>query len=382
LRNYGGASSGLWVPSLRIQPSLIRIAISDGARGGYVGRLQSRTSLLTWIAAAFLTTNGSLTRTHQVERTATLVLLAAVTGWVASRAVGVYGGFLAAGWVLCARYLVGEPNGSHSAAAVFWMAGVGLLTVTGSSSRPAAAFLFCMSTQLRSDMWPPTLLALPLLIRRDWLETRLSGRSAWLGWGSAAVLVITILALRSHDLERNRISVLFRQSLSMTHLERTEGIPADQLPWNDYEAVWARLFPDTPDGLSLIRTRPGVFIDHFSYQARVAVRALAADILRVENPVPFLVAWMLWVIIQLAPGGRRSPLCPYDMRIGMLVLLVLVPLNCIFRVAARNLLQLVPAGIVALMIAANLALPRLGVSPPARDGARSRSGADLRSTEP
>jgi hypothetical protein len=331
-----------------------------GREAATSGRLQSRAPLYSlWIAAAYLTTDGPLTRTQQVERTATLMLLAVVTGWVASRVVGVYGGFLAAAWVLCARYLVAEPNGSHSAAAVVWMAGVGLLTVSRAGLRPAAAFLFCMSTQLRSDMWFPALLAVPLLVCRDWQEARFRSATKWLCWGSAVVACIGALAACSHELERTRISVLFRQSLSMTHVERTEGIPAHELPWHDYEAVWARLFPDTPDSWSLVRRRPEVLVQHVVYQARLSVRALAADVLRVESPWAFMAAVALWVVLQLASVGRPSSRMAYDTSVAMLALVTLVPVSCLFRVAARNYLQMVPPVIITIMVAAQFALFRL-----------------------
>jgi hypothetical protein len=299
-----------------------------------------------------------LSRTQQVERTATLLLLAAVTGWVASHVVGAYGGYLAAAWVLCSRYLVGEPNGSHTAAAVLWMAGVGVLTLSGGRLRPAAAFLLGMSTQIRSDMWFPTLVAIPLLVRRDWQEFRFGGAKRWLCGVSTLVVCIGVLAALSHDLERTRISVLFRQSLAMTHLERTEGVPADKLPWYEYETVWARLFPDTPDGWSLVRKRPEIVVQHVAYQARLSIRTLAADVLRLEYPWAFGSGAVLWLLLQLGAGAHPPSRVGYDVIVAMLALVVLVPVSCLFRVAARNYLQLVPAAIIMIMVAAQVGLSR------------------------
>jgi hypothetical protein len=330
-----------------------------GREAATSGRLQSRAPLYSlWIGAAFLTTDGSLSRTQQVERTATLVLLAAVTGWVASRLVGAYGGVLASGWVLCSRYLVGEPNGSHTATAVLWMAGVGVLTLSRGGLRPAAAFLLGMSTQIRSDMWFPALVAIPLLVRRDWQEFRFRNATRWLSGGSALVVCIGVLAALSHDLERSRISVLFRQSLAMTHLERTEGVPAHKLPWYEYETVWARFFPDTPDGWSLVRERPEVVVQHIAYQARLSVHTLAADVFRLEYPWAIGAGVVLWLVLELANGTDPPSRVGYDVIVAMLALVALVPVSCLFRMAARNYLQLVPAAIILVMVAAQGGLSR------------------------
>jgi hypothetical protein len=330
-----------------------------GREAATSGRLQSRAPLYSlWIAAVFLTTDGPLSRTQQVERTATLLILAAVTGWVASRFVGAYGGFLAGAWVLCSRYLVGEPNGSHTAAAVLWIAGVGVLTLSRGGLRPAAVFLLGMSTQIRSDMWFPTLVAILLLVRTDWQDSRLRNAKGWLWGASALVVSIGILAAFSHDLERTRINVLFRQSLAMTHLERTEGVPAHKLPWSEYETVWARLFPDTPDGWSLVRRRPEVLVQHIAYQARLSVRTLAADVFRPEYPWAFGVGVVVWLLLELGTGAHPPSRVGYDVIVTMLALVVLVPVSCLFRVAARNYLQLVPAAIILMMVAVQVGLSR------------------------
>jgi hypothetical protein len=191
---------------------------------------------------------------------------------------------------------------------------------------------------------------------------------------------MTALAVNSHDLERNRISALFRQSMAMVYLERTEGTPGNALPWSDYEAVWSRAFPDTPDGWSLIRRRPEVVVQHFFYQAGVAIRVLAADVLRVDDPMAFLAACALWGMIHLASGGSHRIRLSSDVWFAMLALLVLVPLSCVYFVAARNLLQLVPAAVIMLILGAHYALSslfRFWISPGARPFRDlSRGGAE------
>lgn len=218
-----------------------------GRQAATTGRLQSRSPLYSvWIAGAHLAGDGSLTTTFRIERLSTFLLLSAVTGLVAARVAGLSSGLLAGAWLLSTHYLLKEPNGSHAAAAVLWMAGIAcLLVVEGERRRAVGALFFLLSTQIRSDMWLPFTVLLVLLSRRDWRE---GGRQRLLPWAlpmGAGLVLLTGLALSSHGFERNRLRELFGQSLTMTRLERIEGTPPDQLPWDDWEAVWARTFPES-----------------------------------------------------------------------------------------------------------------------------------------
>jgi hypothetical protein len=341
-----------------------------GRQAATAGRLQSRSPLYSlWIAGAHLAGDGSLTTTFRIERLSTLLLLSAVTGLVAAQVAGFSGGFLAVAWLLDTHYLLKEPNGSHTAAAVLWMAGIAcLLVVEGERRRAVGALFFLLSTQIRSDMWLPFALLLVLLSRRDWREGRGQRLRAWALSMGVGLVLVTGLALSSHGFEGNRLRELFGQSLSMTRLERIEGTPPDQLPWDDWEAVWTRTFPGIPDALTLLRDRPGEVVAHFGFQARRSVRTIAADVLRLENPVGLMLAVALWLAVlrsgenTIGPGSRPAALDkPGALGDGLgaaVALLTLIPVSCVFRVAARNYLQLVPPTIVTAIALTKYAVDR------------------------
>jgi hypothetical protein len=344
--------------------------LESGQQAATAGRLLSRSPLYSiWMAGAYLAGDGSLTATLRIERAVTLAALAVLTGLVAARFAGLCGGFLAGAWLLNAHYLLIEPNGSHTMAGVLWMAGILCLLVwRGRGRRAVAAFVFLLSTQVRSDMWLPLAVALAGLSSRDWRD---GGRRLIPVWGlsiGAGLAVITFLAHVSSGLEETRLSVGLRQSLLVTHLERAQGVRPNLWHWVEWEDLWKRTFPEIPDASTLIRTRPDLVVGHIAYQAGISPRVIMADVFRLNDPLTFAVASALWVA-AIRPRGRhvartapRSARVPREVASDVLVcglaLLILVPPNCVIRVAARNYLQIVPPAIVALIVLANGLLDR------------------------
>jgi hypothetical protein len=313
-----------------------------------------------WMAAWSEITGWHPHRTFQVEKLVTTGLLALTTGLVAGRIFGGATGVLAGAWVMNCKYLLHESNGSHAFAAVLWMTGLLVLLSRLGPRRALTLVLLFLATQVRIELWLPFLMAAGVLVAREWKVDRQEGwRRLGLTWASALLIgVMAWSVLHAHTYKapvQVGVRLAFQQGFSVTYVER-HGL-ADRFPhaWTQWEDVMREALPGADDLASGLRLHPGTVFGHVAYQAGLSLRALSALVLAFEQP------WLMLALVATYLGGpawrdlapRLSPPQPDDVRdaaAASAVLVVLVPISCVLRVAARNYIPLIPAELLALVL--------------------------------
>lgn len=314
-----------------------------------------------WMATLFELAGPDLHRTFQVEKLVTTLALALTTGLVAGRLFGGATGILAGAWVMNCKYLLHESNGSHTFAAVVWMTGLLVLLSSLGPRRPLTLIVLFLATQVRTELWVPFLLAAAAVIAREWNVTRRKVESRPLALSWAAALLISVAAWTVLHANTYRapmqvgVRLAFQQGFAVTYVDRHDLRGRFPDPWRNWQPVWAEALPGATDLASALRLHPRAVLGHVAYQAGLTLRALPALVLAFELP------WLMLVLVPCYLGGPASrdlvprpfPPQPDDVRdaaFALAALLVLVPISCVLRVAARNYVPLLPLELLALVV--------------------------------
>jgi hypothetical protein len=356
---FGGSDRCL---SLAYPPGTDQQSYLEAGISATHGLLPDRGPLYSvWMAALFELAGPDLHRTFQVEKLVTTLALALTAGLVAGRIFGGATGLLVGAWVMNCKYLLHESNGSHTFAAVVWMTGLLVLLSSLGPRRPLALIVLFLATQVRTELWVPFLLAAAAVIAREWNVTRrkVGGRPLALSW--AAALLIGVAAWTALHANTYRapmqvgVRLAFQQGFAVTYVDRHDLRGRFPAPWRDWQAVWAEALPGATDLASALREHPRAVLGHVAYQAGLSLRALPALVLAFELP------WLMLVLVPCYLGGpatrdlalRPSSPKPDDVRdaaVALAGLLVVVPISCVLRVAARNYVPLIPLELLALVV--------------------------------
>jgi hypothetical protein len=283
------------------------------------------------------------------------------TALLGGRLFGATTAILLGAWVMNCKYLLEETNGSHVLAAALWAGGAFALASSLRRRRELGLTLLFLTTQVRYDMRAPFALAVVFLAAHDWKDAarrekdeRKRLAASW----SSTVLVCACLwaGLHAHtdrDMP-NRLSVAFRQSFAVTYAERHQLLERFPDAWHTWPAIWDEALPGAPDVPSALRKYPGALLGHVVYQAALSLRVLPAMVLAFDRPLAMLLLVASYLGVSGWQGlGRRVPRGAAGLRDAAtagLALLVLVPVSCLIRVAARNYVQLIPLELVAAVV--------------------------------
>jgi hypothetical protein len=331
-------------------------------RSAAEGTLSERAPLYSlWMAAFYEVGNRDLRRTFQVEKLGGTLLLAVATALLSWHLEGGAAGILAGAWVMNCKYLLQETNGSHTVAAALWAGGLLALSSSIRARRVLGLTLLFLTTQVRLDMRAPFALAVAFLAARDWADVARQaepggGRRVALSWSSTALVCGLLWAGLHFRTDRDipdRLSVAFRQSFALTYAERHHILHQFPNPWNRWPAIWDEALPGAPDVASALRKYPYALLGHVAYQARLSLRVVPAMVLAFE--IPLLMLLLVPSYLGCSSGRGREASAPSSRRSGdaavaAAALLVLVPVSCIIRVAARNYIQLIPLELLAIVL--------------------------------
>jgi hypothetical protein len=331
-------------------------------RSAAEGTLSERAPLYSlWMAAFYEVSNRDLRRTFEIEKLGGTLLLAVVTALLGWHLFDGAAGILAGAWTMNCKYLLQETNGSHAVAAALWAGGLLALSSSIRARRVLGLTLLFLTTQVRYDMRAPFALAVTFLAARDWTDVaRRAEPGGWrrvaLPWSSTVLICGLLWAglhfRTDHDMP-DRLSVAFRQSFALTYAERHHILYRFPNAWNTWPAIWDEALPGAPDVASALRKYPYALLGHVASQAGLSLRVLPALVLAFEIPLLMLVLVPSYLGCSSLRG--REPKAPSsrgsgDAAAAAAALLVLVPVSCIIRVAARNYIQLIPLELLAVVL--------------------------------
>ena len=352
----------------------------EEGRAAAEGTLAERSPLYSlWMAAFFDLAGRDLRRTCALEKLGGTLLLAVATGLLGWRLFGVATAILLAAWVMNCKYLLEETNGSHALAAALWAAGALALTSSLRRRRELGLTLLFLTTQVRYDMRAPFALVVVLLAARDWKDgargEKDERRRLVASWSSTVLVCACLWAgLHAHtdrDLP-NRLSVAFRQSFAVTYAERHHILGRFPDAWHTWPAIWDEALPGAPDVATAVRKYPGALLGHVAYQAGLSLRVLPAMVLAFDRPLLMLLLVASYLAVSGGhglglKGGPPGSTGLRDAATAGLALLVLVPVSCLIRVAARNYVQLIPLELIALVVILRAGLAAVRYGRAARD---------------
>jgi hypothetical protein len=326
------------------------------------GTLAERSPLYSlWMAGFFDLAGGDLRRTCALEKLGGTLLLAVATALLGGRLFGAATATLLGAWVMNCKYLLEETNGSHALAGALWASGAFVLASSLHRRRELGLTLLFLTTQVRYDMRAPFALVVLFLAAQDSRDAargpKDERRRLVASWSSLVLICACLFAgLHAHtdrDMP-NRLSVAFRQSFAVTYAERHELLARFPDAWNTWPAIWDEALPGAPDVPSALRKYPGALLGHVLYQAGLSLRAVPAMVFAFDVP------WIMWLLVpsylgvsawqRLGPRMPRGSARLRDAATAGLALLVLVPVSCLIRVAARNYVQLIPLELVAAVV--------------------------------
>lgn len=315
-----------------------------------------------WLAAFYRISGGDAAFYPSLEKAISVLLLALMTGALSWRLVDARTGLLAIFWVLQCKYLVAEPNNSHTLAAIlFALSGICLLALRPAYRLPASLFALYLSTQVRAEMRLVLLVMIGSLICHAAFERLVKKRRSslaeaggvWWGVGLTLALSLSLLfqARQGSESRYPLIDEAFAQNFAANYVERNHLQDRYPSPWKSCHEIWRAVLPGTEGMLGAFRTFPGIVAAHIRYNVEVSLRAIPASVLGINRKG----LWLLVVALYLASYWLRwtAPSCEagwsrlsrdQKRQLGMLAFstIALVLNTWLFRAAARYYIQLIP----------------------------------------
>ncbi len=328
-----------------------------------------------WLAPFHAVWGGDLTRYAAMEKAVSVLLFALAMGELCRRLVDGRTGLLAVFWVLQCKYLLNEPNNSHTLTAILIAASALCLTLRSEAARfPVALFALFLSCLVRSEM-RSVLGAFPVLTaagaawerrqRATPFEFTAAKGAAWAACLLLALSLCTFFQIRrDKDDHYDLIEEAFTQNFAANYVERN-GLQAEYpSPWKSCHEIRRRAMPDAPTIGEAIRRHPAEVGAHIRYNIAISLRAIPASVLGIARrglwglvALAYLASYLLWrpsaIGWQRLSDGQRRRLIALSLSLGALVLT-----TWFFRAAARYYIQLIPALLPMLLIGLHLGVLR------------------------
>ncbi|MDX2031119.1 MAG: hypothetical protein SF339_10640 [Blastocatellia bacterium] len=324
-----------------------------------------------WLAAFYRISGGDAARYARLEKGVSVLLLALMLGALAWRLIDGRTGLLAVFWTLQCKYLLVEPNNSHTLAAIlFASSGLCLLTLKPAQRLPAALFALFLAAQVRAEMWLVLggVIAI-LFLREGWERLREKRRttlfaagSVWWGVGLALALgVWTLFHFRQGSENHYRLlDEAFAQNFAANYVERN-GLEAQYpSPWRSCHEIRRTVMPGAEGLVDAIRLHPGIVAAHIRHNVRVSLRAIPASVLGIDRKGLWALVVGLYLVSYLVTWTAPSTTTGWSRlseeqkwQLGALAgsTIALVLSTWLFRAAARYYIQLIPVLLPALALA-------------------------------
>ncbi|MFN0084188.1 MAG: hypothetical protein ACKVX9_02265 [Blastocatellia bacterium] len=328
-----------------------------------------------WLAAFYRIAGRDAAWYPSLEKAVSVILLALMTGALSWRLIDARTGLFAVFWVLQCKYLLVEPNNSHTLAAILTAASAICLTLKQPYGLPSALFALYLSTLVRAEMRLVLVVMAGVLICRVALECAGKKRrpslqaSAVACWGACLLLAASLSLLfflrQGGENRYPLIDEAFAQNFAACYVERNNLQAVYPNPWKSCHEIQRAVMPGTTTMLGAFRHYPGVVASHILYNMRVSLRAIPASVLGIHHQALWLLAAALYLLSYMlkwtaaSPGngwsrlspGQRSHLTTFALSMSMLALN-----TWLFRAAARYYIQLIPLLLPLLFLAIHQAM--------------------------
>jgi hypothetical protein len=317
-----------------------------------------------WLSLFYTLSGADPERSFYLEKAASIALLAGLTGFLARRIFDLGATVLATVWVLNCKYLLQEPNNSHTLTACLFTLGAVLVVRAAPGARlPLLLLVTYLATLVRAEM------RLPLAAIIAWallsiLKPSLAGGSAGelfsvratVLCAAIAIVIGSLFVLRADNESRYLLAdEAFAQNFAANYVERLELSEQYPNPWGEAHAIMQLAMPGARTLTEAIIRYPAEVLRHAFYNVKVSIRAVPAAILGWKSKVVMALALMLYGCLCLFRRNReigwyaldddqRRMLIVWGMASGLLVLN-----TYLFRSAARYYIQLIPVLILGAL---------------------------------
>ncbi len=342
----------------------------------------ARQLYMTWLAA-FEKVTGDLRETFFLEKTVSTLLLAfllAVLGW---KLFDARTGFLILIWVLNCKYLLIEPNGSHTLAAAMTVASVLCFYLPWrTAALPASLFILLLSIKVREEMIVPVAFVTGFLVVRAlyrwWLGRAASINRMPLNYyylGAAVVLfagMIVLFSARPNSSTSPYYSTIMRAEFAGTYVNRTglrSQLPGKG-PWvsEAWNLTYNEKLPGVKTDFDVIRLYPREELANIVYNLKITPRVASAMFLGFDHPLLMMAAFLLYLVSFVVwPGAngvfqRWQPIPTETLTLMVVWALgtcLIAGLICLLYISARHYVQLIPVEIIAMLFLVRFFMSKL-----------------------
>lgn len=317
-----------------------------------------------WLGLFYMLSGADLERCFYLEKAASIALLAGLTGYLAGRIFDLSAAMLAAIWVLNCKYLLQEPNNSHTLTACLYTLGAVLVVRGAPGARlPLLLLATYVATLVRAEMRLP-LAAIVALALLSILKPSLAGGSARKLFSVRATALCALVAiaigsffvLRADNESRYPLAdEAFAQNFAANYVERRQLTAQYPNPWGEAHTIMQLAMPGATTLTEAIIRYPMEALHHAFYNVKVSIRAVPAAILGWKSRTVMVLALILYGCLCLfrrntrvgwygLDDDQRRMLIIWVMASGLLVLN-----TYLFRSAARYYIQLIPILILGVL---------------------------------
>lgn len=321
-----------------------------------------------WMGAFYLIGGKDLRICFFLEKTVSVLLLASLTGYLVVKLFDKRTGILAAIWVLNCRYLLQEPNNSHTLTACLLVASaIILLTMNEVIRIPASLLFIFFSTLVRSEMWLP-LIGILICLAVSGRQVLFGGRLAelylrrqmlisWIFCCAIGLLLSILFSFRQGGEERyGLIDEAFAQNFAANYVERRHLLSQYPHPWGAAHEITNLAMPGVKTLIDAVTLYPSEVLAHILFNVKVSIKAVPSMLAGVESFWIMTITIVIYISSYLIANGSYptgwKTLASDNRRLLViwgLSCLLLILNSYIFRVAARYYIQLIPAFLIIVM---------------------------------
>jgi hypothetical protein len=336
-------------------------------------------------------------RCFLLEKYVSVFLLSLLTAYLGTALFDKRTGLLLGFWMLNAKYLLLEPNGSNALAAIMFVASALSLCLHHRAIRlPLSLFFFFLSTLARPEMRLPFLIVLMFVLVRGAIRLARRRKRAEKGaailpgravsyWAAAIILSLALSVIINNNLDSNRwsISNAFFLGFAVNYVARHNLAEQFPRPWASAYEIIPRAMPEVKDpidapGMSglihTIQLYPQEFITHVLYNVKVAARVLPAMVLGFDSRLLMLLALAAHLGSYFFIKGsrrenyRQTPRALWqELLVWGLAATLVVPVSFVILVLWRYYIPLIPIGMIAVCFIIHRVLDRIQGSIHPRD---------------
>jgi hypothetical protein len=334
-----------------------------------------------WIGMFYLLSGQVLQSCFYLEKHFSVFLLSLLVACLGRKLFDTRTGLLIGIWVLNCKYFIIEANGTHAMVASLYTVSILSLLIGNQYARlPVALFPLFLATQVRVDMWLPfitIIVAIILVLIRRPLSSQsikqLFAKPSIPYWTSCLALCVMISALfasRPGSIEPSIAGQAFVSNFAVNYVERMNLGDRYPQPWYAVDQILKEAVPGATDTWTAIRMYPLEIKAHVTYNLKLILRALGANVLALDNPLWMLTAALTYFGSYIIGQKQIDYLEKWKsvlrnsgplFVIWFLALCWIIPMTMIFRAAARYYIPLIPLQICLFIYMTRAVMNRLPV---------------------